>query len=206
MKNFKTIITSLIIVLVLTSCGSSDQEEALNQLLPLETKTIKSLHIPGEGRGQYKGPFTKFSFSEGKQVEDDNWDIAFRATDIIVNGGTKGLLLDDIDRVHDAAIILLEGTFSSIKEAPADTDFKQDTAERLALEKGSGKGWYNYNFTTHAISPIAGKILVVKTHNGHYAKVEILSYYKNPQDILSDPQHLTFNYIYNPNKGDKALQ
>lgn len=206
MKKFKTIISSVIIALVLTSCGSSDQEEALNQLLPLETKKIESLHAPGEGRGEYTGPFTKFSFSEGKQVEDDNWDIAFRATQIIVNGGAKIGIADEPNRAGNASLSIVSNTFSEVLEAPVDERFKQDTDGVYALPTGNGNGWYNYSFTTHIISPIAGKILVVKTHNGHYAKIEILSYYKIPQDMSSDSQYFTFNYIYNPNKGDKALQ
>ena len=81
----------------------------------------------------------------------------------------------------------------------------QDSESGYAIPTGSGNGWYNYDFTTHVISPIAGKILVFRTHDNRYAKVEILSYYlgapENP-DAFTDPsRYYTFNYVYQPNEG-----
>ena len=202
MKNLKAVLSVLSLTLVMISCSSSEEEDLIKKVT---TQKISNLHASGSGTGKYTGAFTKFSFSEGKQVDGDNWDIAFRATEIIVNGGSKGAVLEDIDRVHDAAMVLKDGIFSSIIEAPSDSEFKQD-GEQLALETGSGKGWYNYDHTTHLISPIPGKVLLVKTHNGHYAKIEFLSYYKDAQPSMTGSQYYTFNYIYNPNKGDKELQ
>lgn len=202
MKNLKTVLSALLLTLVMVSCSDS-KDDVLSR--PVESKKIENLHAPGAGRGSYTGTFTKFSFSEGKQVEGDAWDIAFRATEIIVNGGKKGALLEDIDRAYNAALVLKEGTFASIIEAPAEEEFKQD-GESLALPTGSGNGWYTYNPANHSIAPTAGKVLVVRTHDGHYAKVEILSYYKNMEPSQTSSQYFTFNYVYNPNKGDKKLQ
>jgi hypothetical protein len=70
----------------------------------------------------------------------------------------------------------------------------------LAIPTGSGNGWYSYNPTTHLISPIAGKVLIFRTADDLYAKVEILSYYKD-KDPSSDGQHYTFDYVYQPNEG-----
>ncbi len=205
MKNLRTVLGSLIIAFVFASCSSNENQEPDQQLQPVESKKIENLYAPAEGRGNYTGPFTKFNFSEGKQVEGDNWDIAFRATEIIVNGGEKGFLLEDIDRVHDASMVLVESTFAGITEAPVDSEFRQDAADALAVTKGSGNGWYTYNFSSHLITPTPGRILIVKTHDGHYAKVEILNYYKD-EDTSSESKYFTFTYTYNPNKGDKALQ
>jgi hypothetical protein len=76
---------------------------------------------------------------------------------------------------------------------------------------GSG-GWYTYTGTTatpnHAILPIAGKILVIKTADNKYVKLEIISYYKgNPDtttatfaDLATRPasRYYTFRFIYQP--------
>lgn len=204
MRNLKTLLSTLLLTVVIISCSDTTKEEIIQQ--PTESKSIKNLHAPGEGRGNYTGPFTKFSFSKGKQVTDDNWDIAFRATEIIINGGEKGAVLEDINRTYNAALALKEGTFTSVKEAPELNEFKQDSKEKLALLTGSGLGWYTYNPTNHSILPTAGKVLVIKTHNGHYAKMEIVSYYKDLQVTPTTSQYYTFNYVYNPNKGDKNLQ
>jgi hypothetical protein len=53
---------------------------------------------------------------------------------------------------------------------------------------------------TNIISPIPGKVLVIRTRDGRYAKVEILSYYEN-QDTAASGRFYTFNYAYNPNDG-----
>lgn len=204
MKHLRTILGGLIIAFLITSCSNNETNEPL--VKSVESKSIENLHAPGKGRGNYTGPFTKFSFSEGKQVTGDNWDIAFRATEIIINGGEKGALLEDIDRVHSAALVLKTGTFASIKEAPTDSEFKQDKKDALALLKGSGNGWYTYDSSNHTISPAPGKVLVIKTHNGHYAKVEISSYYKDKKPSHTSSQYFTFKYVYNPNKGDKSFQ
>ena len=85
------------------------------------------------------------------------------------------------------------------------TLFDSDSASNgLAIPTGSGNGWYNYNPTTHVISPIAGKVIIVKTNDGKYAKVEILSYYKDaPENPTqeSEYRYYTFNYVYQPNEG-----
>ena len=67
---------------------------------------------------------------------------------------------------------------------------------------GSNNGWYNYNSATNVVSPIAGKVLVIKTHDGKYAKMEILNYY---QDAPANPtgvepsRYYKFNFVYQPN-------
>ena len=155
------------------------------------------------------GDFIKFSFSTGAVVTSDNWDIAFRGTTIFVNGGTVTGNTNEPERTGNASLALLENTFSDVKEAPLQAVFKQDAANALALPKST---WYSYDPTDHSIDPVTGKIIVVKTIDGNYAKMEILSYYKDMDSSNSaDPansgaQYYTFNYVYNPNTGDKNLQ
>ncbi|MNG27898.1 hypothetical protein D3C84_1130750 [compost metagenome] len=57
---------------------------------------------------------------------------------------------------------------------------------------------------SHIISPIAGKVFVIKTHDGKYAKFEILSYYKGapvtPDPLKTeDTGFYTFNFAYQAN-------
>jgi len=88
--------------------------------------------------------------------------------------------------------------------------FTQDSSSGYAIMSGSGNGWYTYSGPpTYLITPTAGKILVFKTADGKYAKVEILSYYQgapeNP-DAFTDPsRYYTFNYVYQPNSGETTF-
>ena len=60
------------------------------------------------------------------------------------------------------------------------------------------------------ITPIPGKILVVRTRDGKYAKIEILSYYKgapaNPNPMTDASRYYTFRFLYNPNEGSNSLE
>jgi hypothetical protein len=102
---------------------------------------------------------------------------------------------------------VLTGIFDEIIEAPASgygTDDKTTVPATYAIPRGSGNGWYNYNPSTNVISPIAGRVIVVKTSEGKYAKMEILSYYKDsPVTPVSGDidRHYTFRYVYQSGTG-----
>jgi hypothetical protein len=152
--------------------------------------------------------YTLFSFKTGAIVDGinigtDKWDIGFRSTSIIVNGGTSGS--------STVTAQIVSGTLESITEAPLD-GYKSDNsagataAERNAIPAGSGNGWYTYAQATNIVSPIAGKVIIVKTADNRYAKFEILSYYKGaPASVSPEPagadkdRYYTFRYVYQPN-------
>jgi len=180
------------------------------EVLEIASGIFENLWAPQEadystGAPVVSGDFTKFSFAEGATVTSDDWDIAFRGTTIIVNGGEAYGFTDEPARTGDAGLVLETGTFASITTASNDANYRQDAEGVLALKSGSGNGWYTYDGSTHLISPIAGKVLVIKTINGNYAKIEILSYYKD-YDTSSDNRYYSFNYAYNPNVGDKSFE
>lgn len=202
MKTIKSIFLITLVSLFVTSCTKNEVEQepvvskqAVNIYAPITTDY--TVNPPSES-----GTFTKFNFEMGTEVNDDNWDIAFRGTTILVNGGVKVGLSDELARTANGALSMQTGTFTEILIAPNDSEFKQDKSGELALPKGT---WYSYNGQTHIISPVAGKVLVVKTNNGHYVKMEILSYYKD-KDTSKDSRYYSFNYVYNPNVGDKNLK
>lgn len=208
----KNLILLLIVTsIAFTSCEKDEVNEGVKEETALEIKTVKNLHAPQTGgerdpqTGQaspIKGEFTKFSFAKGQAVTDDSWDIAFRNSTIIVNGGAKVGLVDEPERKGSAAVSIVSNVFADITSVPAASTFKQDEANTYAIPTGSNNGWYSYDMTTHIISPIAGKILVVKTHDGKYAKVEILSFYEgaptNPVYTTAKSPYYTFKYAYQP--------
>lgn len=203
---FKSIIFKSMLVLTigsfLISCSNDDNSTPAPA--SLQTKTFTNLYAPQTGgQGQpVGGAFTKFSFSQNTTVTDDSWDIAFRGTTIIVNGGTAIGITDEPTRTGIGAVSIVSNTLNAVTTIPNHETFVQDATNTYAIPTGSGNGWYNYNSTTNMITPIAGKILVVKTHDGKYAKMEIISYYKdapaNP-DATTPTRYFTFNYVYQPN-------
>ena len=85
--------------------------------------------------------------------------------------------------------------------------FTQDADGVFAIPTGSDNGWYNYSFQTNIVSPIPGKILVYRTHDDKYAKVEILSYYLDQYSSNSrGGRNYTFNFVYNPDQGEKSFE
>ena len=150
------------------------------------------------------GHFTLFSLSDNAIVTsgasfsaaDSNstqWDIGFRGTTIIVNGGTSG--------PGNAGVIVREGIFEDLADAP-ETGYEVDDAQGYAIPTGSGSGWYNYNPAAMVLSPIPGRFLVIRTADGRYAKVRILSYYQgnpDPVDPFSDQErYYTFEFVFQP--------
>ncbi len=208
MRNLKSILIMAVVAITISSCEKNNEPI----LEPVESKTVTNFHAPQttdftKNPPATSGEFAKFSFKTGAKVTGDDWDIAFRGTRILVNGGTAIGLVDEPNRTANASLAIETGTFASIVKAPADSNFKQDAANTYALPHGSGKGWYTYNGQTNLVSRIAGKVIVVKTIEGNYAKMEITSYYKdNDSSNSANGRYYTFNYVYNPNAGDKSLE
>ncbi|TAH18997.1 MAG: hypothetical protein EAZ08_10080 [Cytophagales bacterium] len=202
--NFSFAIIAFIALSVFSSCTKNDSVEPAK---PLEAKIYSNLTADlvtvNPANGQTSGGtnrFTLFSFANNAIVANadsasNKWDVGFRGTTIIVNGGAI--------RTGQGGAFIYTGLFDELKEVPSTATFAQDNAPTsLAIPTTSGMGWYNYNPATMIITPIAGKVLVIRTGDGKFAKMEILSYYKDsPTTItLTTPQrHYTFRYIYQPN-------
>ena len=96
---------------------------------------------------------------------------------------------------------MASGTLASVVQV--DTNLLvQDSSNGYAIASGSGNGWYTYSGPpTYLITPTPGKVLVFKTADGKYAKVEILSFFDNP--ITSEyGGFYTFNYVYQSEEGN----
>ena len=202
MKTIKFL--TIAIILIFTFSCEDDNNIGVDTI----SITVEDLHAPLEGgQGQSaSGSFTKFNFEDGIQTNSEtNWDIAFRGTSIIVNGGISMGTEDEPERNGNGAAYIFEGTMNEM-EIVETSLLVSDSQNSYAIPTGSGNGWYTYSGPpNHLINPTPGKILVFRTHNNKFAKVEILSYYlgapENP-DVLSDQsRYYTFNYVYQPNEG-----
>ena len=206
MKSIKFLTIALAMTSFLACSDDSDD------LLPVVSITIEDLHAPQEGgMGQpISGPFTKFDFDTGMETDSEtDWDIAFRATDIIVNGGSSMGTIDEPTRNGDGGAYIAMGTMADVTEVDVSM-FAQDSENGYAIMSGSGNGWYTYTGPpTFLVTPTAGRILVFKTADGKFAKVEILSYYQgapdSPDAFTDQSRYYTFNYVYQPNSGETTF-
>ncbi len=145
-----------------------------------------------------KGRFTFFSFATASIVPNADsattkWDLGFRGTTIITNSGKSGL--------GKGGAFVFNGLFDNLKTISADSTFRTDNQPvAYAIPTGSKKGWYNYDGPTNLVTPLAGKVLVIRTAEGKYAKVEILNYYKKgitPASTASDSDKSRLQRYYN---------
>ena len=200
----KTIKLFILLILLTGFCScEKTTDPPLSDILSI---TVSNLYAPQSGgQGQpITGEFTKFEFATGQiTTSETDWDIAFRGTSIIVNGGTSLGTIDEPNRTGQAAAYIENGTFASVNEVDP-TLLITDSDSGYAIATGSDNGWYNYSGgPSYLITPIPGKVLVFITNDNFYAKMEILSYYENapsdPDSSVHTSRFYTFNYIYQPN-------
>lgn len=126
-----------------------------------------------------------FDFSRGSAVESPgprDWDLGFRRHDILVNGG-EGFAGDG------GAIALEAVAFDSLEQVP-EAGYVQSQAGRDSTNPALEE-WYDYGFTSHLLEPKPA-VYAIRTADGRYAKLEILSYYC-PGAVSGC---LTFRYAY----------
>ena len=213
-------------VLTLSACDSTEPDEVVD----LEVETAADVEAdpttdrdPDTGAPIANDLFTLYDLDAGEVVLSSSetdasvrqrdsastaWDLGFRGTTIIVNGGTSG--------PGEGAAQILTEAFADVTEAPA-SGYVADGANTAcpavetpggsfpgapyAICTGSDNGWYNYTPATNLIAPIPGRTIVLTTGDGDYAKVRILSYYRGnptPPDASAPSRYYTFEYVVQP--------
>jgi hypothetical protein len=207
--NLRKITMGLGLSIALVAC--TKDEEII--VVPVSAITVKDLAadtvtgLGADGRPQSAGTTTYYSLVDNKiiastDVASTKWDIAFSSTKILVNSGTSGPGI--------GGAFVFKGLFDDLKTIPVDSSFATDNsnAASFAIPLGSGRAWYTYDGLTTLVSPIAGRVLVIRTATGKFAKIEILNYYKggvtlpataSVSDKLFKQRYYTFRYAYQPN-------
>jgi hypothetical protein len=203
-KSFRPALLLAAGTLALASCKKDDAAAPAAPVVsttPAQSKTVTSLSAAGStsttGQPIPAKHYTFYSLADGKEIAytDSNstkWDVGFRGTTLIVNGGSSG--------PGQGGAQIYSGLFADLKTA-LPTGYAVDAATGLAIPTGSGKGWYTYDATTHLVSPIAGKVIALRTATGKYAKLEVQSYYKDAPatpTATTPSGYYTFRYVYQP--------
>ena len=191
----------LLFILLFTSCEKSIEQDMIDETVITFVELNASQYDVNILDSLVTGKFEKFSFSEGDTVSHENWDVAFSGTTIIVNGGDS-YNVNQPARVGDAAVYIATGIMSDIKIVDI-SKLEQDNASGPAIIDDLGiseEGWASYDISTHILSPIPGRILVFRTHDNKYAKMEIIYFYDSPEPQPLEGDYggfYTFNYMYN---------
>lgn len=131
-----------------------------------------------------------FDFSRRSVVPADDlrgldWDLAFNRFRIRTNGGATN------PAGPGGALDLGRAAFDSVLVVP-DSGYVQDArvsaneTRNPALER-----WYDYSWLSHRLTP-KPRVYAVRTADGRYAKIEVLSYYCADGTAGC----VTFRYVY----------
>lgn len=151
------------------------------RLTPLE-RQVETVRLTVDASGSTD--FVPLSLSEGRvlDLEEDlgrplsgseRWELALRRTAVRTNGGESGP--GACGALHSG-----ETTLDAVTSAPAD-GYVADTliAPPMGGEPASGNtvlgDWYDYDFTTHAVTPKPA-VYLVRVTGGGYAKVRIAAW------------------------------
>lgn len=224
MKNLgKKILVATAVVATFASCKKDSEEIDTTNNGSFRVFTVNNvttvqnliadtiIGLTSQGIPYGSGKYTFFNLQNGAVVANSDsattkWDIGFRGTTIITNAGTSG--------PGAGGAFVQVGTFGDLNTISNDSTFRTDNAPTsYAITTGSNKGWYVYDGATTLVNAIPGRVLVVRTATGKYAKIEISNYYKGgvtPSTTASDnvklttQRYFTFRYQYQGN-GSKTF-
>jgi hypothetical protein len=130
-----------------------------------------------------QGEWAFFAFNRNSVLSvaaPGDWDLAFRRFYVIANGGPgfagRGGIAD-LGKVAFDSVLLVPDTGYVVNDRDS-----VNTAIRR---------WYDYGFTSHLL-PSKNHVYAIRTADGKYAKMQIVSYYCGE----AEPGCLTFKYAY----------
>lgn len=149
-------------------------------------------------------------------AQTTRWDIAFSGLYNSFMSGNNGKDANNFGNGGAGAggILILDKPFDQVTEIPADAQFR--TGKSLigtddSGDFGEGTGWYQYDFAgtkrgdgsyekQHVAYALPEKrTLVVRTGNGNYAKIKMISCYKDAFTVdkwLRSTPHMFFTFEY----------
>ncbi|MBM4173229.1 MAG: hypothetical protein FJ212_02610 [Ignavibacteria bacterium] len=203
---FRITIFLLFAAFALNSCSD---DSPTNPGSNAEILTVKT--ISGARPDTLTSKYLYFSFdtddfiSPSKDTTSD-WDIRLpylygggktRAIDIVLNSGTINIAGKTVGKVVDT-------TFDLLKTAPEDALLKYDDATNRVISIAvDGTGMFTYEPASRTLNPAPQRTLVLKTKNGTYVKVQVMSLYKNQPVVptmTSELGYYSFRYAKSSNR------
>lgn len=147
--------------------------------------------------------WTYINLTEGETVDIADpatsmaWDLGFKRTAVIVNGGASG-------PGKTGALILKDISFEDVLKAPED-DYVSDTDQIATFARGDG--WYTYTGPpNHWVLPnpkvyvlrIAAHTKTQPANPYYYAKVRFIGYYEN-NETKEGSGYISIEYVLQDN-------
>lgn len=193
------------LMLALVSCTKDEIKPELE-----DGKSMVIRDLPGDiGNTVGSGiPFEPFYFSlrtgakidESRKLSSD-WDIAFAKeynSYVSVNNGSNNSSFG-FGGPGNGALLVVNQPYDQVKEAPSDAEFLNNGITAAGWDPGSGNGWYFYDLKTHIAVPILNRTYILRTGDGKYAKLQLISMYKGAPATVSDlnwpAPYFTFRYF-----------
>ncbi|WEA01514.1 HmuY family protein [Mucilaginibacter sp. SJ] len=195
----------LIALAVVTALSSCTKEQVKPQLQDGSSTVVTDL--PGDVGSTINTGFKTFYFSFSTNSKVDStarqstlWDLSFGReynSYIGINNGTNAGSYG-FGGAGKGALIVVNQAYDLVKEAPSDADFTGKGVTSVGWDPGNGLGWYFYDLKTHIAVPIKGRTFVLRTAEGKYAKLELVSMYKGAPAVVTDlnwpSPYFTFRY------------
>jgi hypothetical protein len=175
----------------------------------------------GDSNPTEQKPTVFFSLEDKKEVsaaylKTNRWDIAYGNLYNSYLSANNGADAQNYGSGNNASggILILEKNFNEVTDVPADNQFKTGKdlyGPDISGDFGNGTGWYLYDFSgtkmgdgsydkQHVAYALANtRTLVVRTAKGNYAKIRMISCYKDafmPAQWLRNTPHMFFTFEY----------
>ncbi|HMI04351.1 MAG TPA: HmuY family protein [Pedobacter sp.] len=204
MKNIKSVLLLMTAITLLCSCTKKEIKPELQ-----DTKSTVIKDLPGDvgntvGSGNEFTPFY-LSLKTGakadpSKVKTSEWDIAFTKeyNSLLVanNGSTPGT--PGYGGTGTGSFLIVEKPYDQVTLAPSAAEFSASGISGIGWDSGNGIGWFFYDLKTHIAVPVKNRTFLLRTAEGKYAKIEMVSMYKGAPATVSDlnwpAPYFTFRY------------
>ncbi|GAA4916304.1 HmuY family protein [Mucilaginibacter defluvii] len=200
----RSIVSGLALVVGLSACT----KEQVKPVLADGRSTVVA-DLPGDvgntvGSGK---PFTPFYFSfttntkvDSSEKKTTKWDIAFAKeynSYVSINNGTNQSSFG-LGGPGKGALIAVNQSYDKLTTAPSDEEFAKNGITAAGWDSGNGNGWYFYDIKTHIAIPVKNRTYVLRTADGKFAKLEMVSMYEGAPAVVTDitwpAPYFTFRY------------
>ena len=199
-STIRGLISLSIIILSLPGCSgetgrADDPTAATYQPTPPQPQAVAA-HLVGPivytVDARSRDVWMYFDFARGSVVavqepKTDTWDLTFQRYVIKTNGGHTN------PTGQGALLSLGERDFAAVSKVPDKAEFISDIHPKnrsASYNPVMGK-WFNYSYLANVLAP-KPFVYLVRTHDGKYAKMRLLSYYC----VNKSAGCVTFEYVY----------
>jgi len=200
----KTLLIAVTSTLLISSCTKDQVKPQLQ-----DGKSTIVNDLPGDVGKTINTGFRTFYFSfstnakvDSSQKKTSQWDIAFAKeynSYVSINNGTNDASYG-FGGTGKGSMVVVNKAYDQVTEAPADDVFTTSSITSAGWDSGSGdaSGWYFYDLKTHLAIPVKNRTYVLRTADGKYAKLEMVSMYKGAPAVVTDlnwpAPYFTFRY------------